>query len=64
MVAPKKNPPGDAVGLTSDGSINVGSPEQMKARFEAGRAESAAAALAVEEDPDDVSDLEDAVPKA
>lgn len=41
MVAEKKlNPPGDAVGLLPDGKINIGTPEQMKARFEEAQAES------------------------
>jgi hypothetical protein len=60
MVAPKKNPPGDAVGLTPEGSINIGPPEEMKKTFEVGNAESAAAELELREDLDDVSDLEEA----
>lgn len=40
MVDEKKHPPGDAVGLLPDGKINIGTPEQMRARFEEYQAES------------------------
>ena len=31
MVAEKENPPGDPIGLQDDGTISIGTPEQMKA---------------------------------
>jgi hypothetical protein len=61
-------PPGDAIGLMDDGSINIGPPEVMLPKMAAARreteeaiatVEARKAAEAREADEDDISDLDD-----
>lgn len=59
----KEKPPAEAVGLMPDGSINIGTPEQMRAKMAAAAAENATAQayadrdMLDEEQPEDGADL-------
>lgn len=69
MVDDAKIPPGPAIGQLPDGSINIGTPEQMRKRQQLSEIESNAAEKAVSEafspepgfDLDDVDDNGDPV---